>query len=101
MRIGPLTDVQAQRASSRSLPFMYTKIMARPTAVNTAADSKCNDARVKRSRRGVRAFTLAEVVMCIAIVALMFGGIIAAYIQGAYRAEWAGYNLAAQSLAMQ
>jgi len=80
---------------------MYTKIMARPTAVNTAADSKCNDARVKRSRRGVRAFTLAEVVMCIAIVALMFGGIIAAYIQGAYRAEWAGYNLAAQSLAMQ
>jgi hypothetical protein len=34
-------------------------------------------------------------------VALLFGGIICAYIQGAQRAEWAGYNLAAQALAMQ
>jgi type II secretory pathway pseudopilin PulG len=56
---------------------------------------------MKRSRRGVTAFTLAEVVVCLAIVALVFGGIITSYIQGGYRAEWAGYNLAAQALAMQ
>jgi Tfp pilus assembly protein PilE len=55
----------------------------------------------KRSLRGVAAFTVAEVVVCVAIVALLFGGIITSYVQGAYRAEWAGYNLAAQALAMQ
>jgi type II secretory pathway pseudopilin PulG len=53
------------------------------------------------SLRGVAAFTLAEVVVCLAIVALVFGGIITGYMQGAYRAEWAGYNLAAQATAMQ
>ena len=55
----------------------------------------------KPSRKAIAAFTLAEVVVCMAIVALMFGGIITGYMQGAYRAEWAGYNMAAQSLAMQ
>lgn len=55
----------------------------------------------RREVRTTAAFTLAEVVVCIAIVALVFGGIISGYIQGAYRAEWAGYNLAAQALAMQ
>ncbi|HWY30976.1 MAG TPA: hypothetical protein VNX46_09490 [Candidatus Acidoferrum sp.] len=60
-----------------------------------------NYAAAKIPRRSVTAFTLAEVVVCIAIVALLFGGIITGYMQGAYRAEWAGYNLAAQALAMQ
>jgi|KBSMisStandDraft_5_1062788.scaffolds.fasta_scaffold1014322_1 type II secretory pathway pseudopilin PulG len=60
-----------------------------------------NRAAGKPSRRSVAAFTLAEVVVCLAIVALLFGGIITGYMQGAYRAEWAGYNLAAQALAMQ
>jgi type II secretory pathway pseudopilin PulG len=56
---------------------------------------------LKKISRRQAAFTLAEVVVCVAIVALVFGGIITSYIQGAYRAEWAGYNLAAQSMAMQ
>jgi len=56
---------------------------------------------MKASPNGIAAFTLAEVVVCIAIVALVFGGIITGYMQGAYRAEWAGYNLAAQALALQ
>lgn len=55
----------------------------------------------KSSLRGVAAFTLAEVVVCLAIVALVFGGIITGYMQGAYRAEWAGYNLSAQAQAIQ
>jgi type II secretory pathway pseudopilin PulG len=63
------------------------------------ADENC--AGRKCSRRSIAAFTLAEVVVCLAIVALLFGGIITGYMQGAYRAEWAGYNLAAQALAMQ
>ena len=46
-------------------------------------------------------FTLAEVVITVAISALLFGGIITAYIQSAYKAEWSGYSLAAQALAIQ
>jgi type II secretory pathway pseudopilin PulG len=60
-----------------------------------------NRAGKKLSRKSIAAFTLAEVVVCLAIVALLFGGIITGYMQAAYRAEWAGYNLAAQALAMQ
>jgi prepilin-type N-terminal cleavage/methylation domain-containing protein len=47
------------------------------------------------------AFTLVEVVISIAIVASVFGGITLAYIQAARRAEWSGYSLAAQALANQ
>jgi type II secretory pathway pseudopilin PulG len=47
------------------------------------------------------AFTLAEVVVSIAIAAIVFGGTISAYIQTTRRAEWSGYSLAAQSLAIQ
>jgi hypothetical protein len=47
------------------------------------------------------AFTLAEVVICVFIMMLLFAGIITAYIQTSYRAEWSGYSLAAQALAVQ
>lgn len=47
------------------------------------------------------AFTLAEVVISMAIAAFVFGGIITAYIQSTRRAEWSGYSLAAQALAIQ
>jgi len=51
-----------------------------------------------RSRAG---FTLVEVVMAVAIVALVFGGIISAYIQTGLRLQWTGYSLAAESLAIE
>ena len=51
--------------------------------------------------RGAAAFTLIEVVIATAIVALIFGGIINCYIQSGVRVEWSGYSLAAQSMAMQ
>ena len=47
------------------------------------------------------AFTLAEVVISVGIMMVVFGAIISAYIQGSYRAEWTGYSLAAQSAAIQ
>jgi hypothetical protein len=47
------------------------------------------------------AFTLAEVVMAVAIAALVFGGILAANVQLTKRAEWSGQSLAAQALAIQ
>jgi hypothetical protein len=41
------------------------------------------------------------VVVCVAILAMVFGGIITTSVQSGYRAEWAGYNLSAQALALQ
>jgi Tfp pilus assembly protein PilE len=49
----------------------------------------------------VAAFTLAEVVMCVCIMMVLFAAIFTSYIQTSYRAEWSGYSLAAQALAIQ
>ena len=46
-------------------------------------------------------FTLAEVVIAVAIIAAVFSTILLAYNQATWRAEWSGYSLAAQSLATQ
>ncbi len=62
--------------------------------MNTRCDNRGATARPS-------AFTLVEVVMAMAIAALSFGMIVVAYVQTARRAEWSGYSLAAQSLAIQ
>ena len=54
-----------------------------------------------RVQSGARAFTLAEVVMAVAITTVVFGGIVTSYIQSGRRAEWSGYSLAAHALAIQ
>jgi prepilin-type N-terminal cleavage/methylation domain-containing protein len=46
-------------------------------------------------------FTLTEVVVAVAMIALTFAGVIYGYIRTTDRAEWSSYSLAAQSLAMQ
>lgn len=46
-------------------------------------------------------FTLAEVVISIAVTGLVFAGILSGYVQSARNAEWTGYSLAAQALAVQ
>lgn len=46
-------------------------------------------------------FTLVEVTMSIVIAGLVFGGILAGYIQSGRRAEWAGYSLAVQAYGIQ
>ena len=48
-----------------------------------------------------RGFTLVEVVIALAIIATVFASIIIAYTQAAYRAQWTGYSLAAESLAIK
>jgi prepilin-type N-terminal cleavage/methylation domain-containing protein len=48
-----------------------------------------------------QAFTLVEVVMAVAIAALLMGGLIAGYTISMRRAEWSAYSLAAQALAIQ
>ena len=54
-----------------------------------------------RAEHGQLGITLIEVVMATAILALVFGGVLTAYMQSALRVEWTGYSLAAQSLAQQ
>jgi len=43
-------------------------------------------------------FTLAETLVSIMIMGLVFGGTLMTYTRGEQRAEWSGYSLAAQSL---
>jgi type II secretory pathway pseudopilin PulG len=50
---------------------------------------------------GIVGFTIVEVVMAVGILAVVFGGILTAYMQSGLRLEWTGYSLAAQSLAIQ
>jgi prepilin-type N-terminal cleavage/methylation domain-containing protein len=54
-----------------------------------------------RSRRLQAGYSLIEVVMAAAIIALVYGMIINCYIQSGMKAEWSGYSLAAQSLATE
>jgi hypothetical protein len=53
------------------------------------------------SKARAAAFTLAEVVVCVFVMMILFAGILTAYIQTSYRAEWTGFSLAAQALAVQ
>ena len=56
----------------------------------------------QNNRRRVGAgFTLVEVVMSIAILAVVMGGLLCGYIQTNRRAEWSALSLAAQSSASQ
>ena len=47
------------------------------------------------------AFTLMEVVFSVFICGLVFSGIVQCYTLSAERAQWAGYSMAAQALAIQ
>lgn len=58
-------------------------------------------AETRRMRGAASAFTLVEVVMSVAITAVIFGGIIQSNIHLTKRAEWSGQSLAAQALAIQ
>ena len=46
------------------------------------------------------AFTLMEVVIALAILGLSLGGILTLYVRSAQRADWSGYSVAAQMMAL-
>jgi type II secretory pathway pseudopilin PulG len=54
-----------------------------------------------RSSRLLAGYSLIEVVLAAGIVALVYGMILNCYMQSGLRAQWAGYSLAAESLAAQ
>jgi prepilin-type N-terminal cleavage/methylation domain-containing protein len=51
--------------------------------------------------RETAGFTLVEVLISAAIVAIIFGAVINSYVQAGIRIEWTGYSMAAQSLAVE
>jgi prepilin-type N-terminal cleavage/methylation domain-containing protein len=57
--------------------------------------------RLKYRSRGHEAFTLVEVLVCLVVMGLVFAGILTGNTQSSARAEWSGYSLAAQALAVQ
>src|SRR6516165_6822111 len=57
--------------------------------------------KTKERLRKCSGMSLIEVVIAMAIVALIFGGTIQSYIQSSQRIKWSGYSLAAQSLAQE
>ena len=69
------------------------------TSVRPCAGRRWPDKGVVSVR--VAGFTLIEVVISTAIVAVVFGGIMTSYIQSGMRVQWSGYSLAAQGLAIQ
>lgn len=56
---------------------------------------------LRSGRRGRVGFTLAEVVISIAVMSMVFSGILTGYVQSARRAEWTGYSLASQAYGIQ
>lgn len=52
-------------------------------------------------RQAGAGFTLAEVVISVAILSMVFSGILLGYVQAAKRAEWSGYSLASQAYGIQ
>ncbi|MFM2294659.1 MAG: hypothetical protein RLZZ350_1072 [Verrucomicrobiota bacterium] len=57
--------------------------------------------QTSRRRSRVGGYALTEVVICIIIVMVVYGGAILAYVQTAKRAEWTGLSLAAQGLGVR
>ncbi len=53
------------------------------------------------SKVRIAAFTLAEVLVSLLIIVLVYGAVVSAYIQSSYRAYWSGYSLAAQAAGVQ
>ena len=71
------------------------------TAVSSAFRPGSIRLRKAPGHRRQAGFTLAEVAVSMGISVLVFAAIVTAYIQIDYRAEWSGYSLAAQALAIQ
>ncbi len=58
-------------------------------------------ATIHPAKGSARGLTLVEVVMSLALLALVMGSVVLCYIQACERAQWTGYALAAQGLAIQ
>ena len=90
MPVGGMAKVLLCETCNQSNSLVTTKIKIMHVDISS-----------RYSRGRSQAFTLVEVVMAASLVALIYGGIITAYILSARRAEWSGYSLAAQGQSMR
>jgi prepilin-type N-terminal cleavage/methylation domain-containing protein len=96
---GTLFRTSSEHFLNRPMPLAWGSIEGFPVRISLLRWAHLDRARDRV--RGRDGFTLTEVVMSLAISTLLFSGVVLAYIQSAYRAEWTGYSLAAQALAIQ
>jgi len=103
------TEIKSGRLKSMKINLPVSSPPALDTPRVRSAAARCfRELSVSRLEfgRGVSVrcgagFTLTEVVVAVAVIALTFAGVIYGYIRTVDRAEWSAYSLAAQSLAMQ
>ncbi len=74
---------------------------ALPSAGRFGLDRVNPPGQPSRSHRQTEGFTLVELVIAVAIAALLFGGILKSYIQTGTRIQWTGYSLAAGAQASE
>ena len=90
-RVGGASPGSPEKGVNRLRPCGWLAVSSlRPVLSRTGA-----------SAEGVRGFTLVEVVIALAIITLLFNGILTSYVQANRSAEWAGYSLAAQAIGIQ
>ena len=97
-----INRMRFDRHLKRTWPPFQVRLVYRPAFLAKWSSEKCgfgvaHTLSVNKARTW-QGFTLVEAVMAVAILALVFSGIITAYIQSNRRAEWTGYSLAAQAL---
>ena len=96
--------VQEMKNSRPVLPAPVSDAGSAPAATLLRLVTRSRHARGpwRLSSTGRKAgFTLAEVVVAVALITLTFAVVVYGYLRTADRAEWSSYSLAAQSLAMQ
>jgi prepilin-type N-terminal cleavage/methylation domain-containing protein len=69
--------------------------------VEKAAMCVSTPATIRTVRGSARGFSLVEVAISLALLAFAMGSVIFCYMQACERAQWSGYALAAQGLAIQ
>jgi type II secretory pathway pseudopilin PulG len=77
--------------------MLLTVAVARPRPGHPQPVHRIEPERRDR-RQTAKAFTLVEVLVALAVVMLLFSGVITTYITSARQAEYAGYSLAAQAV---
>jgi type II secretory pathway pseudopilin PulG len=76
-------------------------MMQLPTRGRTSASNGGSVPGIPVTTSQLAGYSLAEVLVCLAVMGLVFAGILTGNTMSSNRAEWSGYSLAAQAQAVQ